>query len=85
MMIEPPGDFGRARIFEIDDRVLVAVEFGFVEKSPRAVQQAGIQELNIVTNALGVEPGKQSCRGGTVETTIVIEDFNFQEFTNLLD
>jgi hypothetical protein len=40
VMIEPPGDPGRGRVFEIDNGVFVAGEFSFVEQGPGAVDQA---------------------------------------------
>ena len=40
VVIEPPGNLRRAGILEIHDGVFVAIKIGFVEKSPRAVQQA---------------------------------------------
>ena len=37
VMVEPPGDLRRTGIFEIDDRVLIAVEIFFVEQGAGAV------------------------------------------------
>jgi len=58
-MIEPPGDFGRRRVFEIDNRVLVAREIGFVKQRAGAMQKAGELEVNIAPDSFAVEAGKQ--------------------------
>jgi hypothetical protein len=52
VVIEPPGDFGRTGILEIDDGILVAVELLLVEKSARAMQQAGVDEVDIAADSL---------------------------------
>ena len=45
MMVEPPGQPRMARVLEIDDGVLVAVEFRFVKERAGTVRQAA--ELGI--------------------------------------
>ena len=40
VMIEPPGNLGRAGVFEVDNGVFVAVKICFVEKRAGAMQQA---------------------------------------------
>jgi len=40
VVIEPPGDFGRGGVFEVDDGVLVAGEVGFVKEGAGAVDEA---------------------------------------------
>ena len=57
-MVEPPGNFGRTGVFEIDDGILVAVELIFVEQRPGTVDQAGEDEVGIAANALAIEAGK---------------------------
>src|SRR5207244_411096 len=78
VMIEPPGDFRRAGVLEIDDGIFPAVEFGFIEERTGTVQQSAENEVGILPNALLIETRKQGGRAGTVETLIVIEDFDFQ-------
>src|SRR5579862_331954 len=78
VVIEPPRNLRRTRVFEVDDGVFVAVKMRFVEKRPGAVQQPGINELHIFTDALPIETRKQSRRGSSVETLVMIEDSNFQ-------
>jgi hypothetical protein len=79
MMIEPPGNFGRTGVLEVDDGVLIAIELLLVEQRPGSVDQAGEDEFGIAANAFAVETGKQ--RGGTssVKTFVVIENANSQE------
>ena len=59
VVIEPPGDFGRTGVLEIDDGILVAVELRLVEKSARTMQQAGVNEIHIAADAFPVETGEQ--------------------------
>ena len=73
MMVEPPGDARRGRVFEIDDGVFVAGEIVFVEQRAGAMDQPYIFEFG-VADALPVETRKQRRRTRAVETLIVIED-----------
>ena len=74
MVIEPPGDFGRTGILEIDDGILVAVELLLVEKRAGTMQQAGVDEIDIAANSLPVESGEQGGRARPVKTLVVIKD-----------
>ena len=74
MMVEPPGNLGRTGVFEVDDDVLVAVEFLVIEQRPGAVNQAGKNELGVAANALAIEAGKQRGGGGSVKAFVVIEN-----------
>ncbi len=78
VMVEPPGNFGRAGVFEVDDGVLVAVELLFIEQRSGAMDEAGELELGIAADALAVKAGKQRGGGGSVKAFIVIEDPNSQ-------
>jgi hypothetical protein len=73
-VIEPPGDFRRTGILEIDDGILVAVKLLLVEKSACTMQQAGIDEVHIAADSFPVEAGEQGCRGSPVKTLVVIKD-----------
>jgi len=55
VMVEPPGDFGRAGILEIHDGVFVTIEVVFVKKRAGAMQQAGEHELDIVADPFPVK------------------------------
>ena len=74
VVIEPPGDFGRTGILEIDDGILVAVKLLLVEKRTRTMQQAGVDEVHIAADSFPVEAGEQGCRGSPVKTLVVIKD-----------
>jgi len=78
-MVKPPGDFGRRRIFEIDNRVLVSVKILFIKKRTRAMDQAGELEIDIGTDTLAVKAGKQRRRSSAVKTFAVKEDPYFQK------
>jgi hypothetical protein len=78
MMIEPPRDVGRTRVFEVDDRVLVAVKLLLIEQRAGAVNEAGKLELGVAANALAIEAGKQSGGRGAIETLVVIKNPNSQ-------
>jgi len=62
MMVEPPGDLGRAGILEVHDGVLVAIELLFIKQGPGAVQQAGENEFDVAANPLPVETREQGGR-----------------------
>jgi hypothetical protein len=55
MMIEPPGDFGRRGVFEVDNCVLVAGELRLVKESACAMDKAVILIAGAVVDALAVE------------------------------
>src|SRR5208337_39539 len=84
VVIEPPGNFGRTGIFEIDDGILVAIELIFVEERAGAVQQAGVDEVDIAADAFAVETGEQRGRGSAVKTFVVIKDPHSQIWLPLL-
>jgi len=84
MMIKPPGNFFRARILKIHDHILIPIEIGFIEQSAGAMQKARIEEHHIITNSLAIESGKQRCRGGAIETTIMIKNFDSQKLPHSL-
>jgi hypothetical protein len=79
VVIEPPCDFGRGRIFEVDDGVLVARKVGFVEEGSGAVHQAAKLVGGIGADALVVKAAEQGGRAGAVKTFVVIEDPNLQD------
>ena len=60
VVIEPPGNVGRTGVFEIDNRVLIAVKLLLVEKSAGSMQQAGIDET---LRRRGSAPGKNAKTG----------------------
>ena len=54
-MIEPPRDFGRTGILEINDDVLVAIEMGFIKERPGPVQQPGKLEVHVAPDSFPVK------------------------------
>ena len=40
MVVKPPGNPGGGGVFEVDDRILVAVELAFVKERTGAVKEA---------------------------------------------
>src|SRR5216684_1908380 len=79
MVVKPPSDLRRTGIFEIYNGIFIAIKIGFVEQRACAVKQAGVDEFNIIANAVCIESRKQGRRRGAVKTPVVIENFNFQE------
>jgi hypothetical protein len=77
-MVEPPGNFRGAGILEVDDGILVAIEFCFVEERSSPVQQPAENEFRVVANSLPVETRKQGRRAGAVKTLVVVEDLDSQ-------
>ena len=77
-MVEPPGNFGRTRVLEINDGILVAIKFGFIKKRSGAMQQSAENELRIFANALLIKTRKQGGRAGPIEALVVIKDFDSQ-------
>jgi hypothetical protein len=73
-MVEPPGDGGRAGIFEIDDGVLITVELILVEQGAGSMYEAGEEELGVTADALAIETREDGGGGGSVEAFVVIKD-----------
>jgi hypothetical protein len=57
-MVEPPRNLGRGAVLEIDDGVLVAIEFALVEQGAGAVHQPAVLELYVVANPFPVKTRK---------------------------
>jgi hypothetical protein len=74
VVVKPPGNPGRTGVLEIDDGILLTIEFLFVEQRAGAVDQAGENEIGVPANALAIEAGKQGGGGSPVEAFVVIED-----------
>src|SRR5271154_4348867 len=78
MMIEPPGDLGRAGVLEIDDGILVAVEMRFVKERSGAMHQAREDEGGVLANPFAIKTRKKRRGAGSVKTLVVVEDSDFQ-------
>src|SRR5579862_1041659 len=79
-MIEPPSKPRRARILEIDDRILVTIESTLFEWLGSFVRHSRIEKLSFRIDSLAVETRKNCGRGGPVKTLIVETNANFQFF-----
>src|SRR3974390_2949933 len=73
-MVKPPDDARRGRILEIDNGVLIAREFGLVEERARAMHQAHVFELHMLTDTFAIKAGKQRSRTGPVKTLVVVKN-----------
>jgi hypothetical protein len=76
-MVEPPSDFGRTGVLEIDDGIFVAVEMRFIKERSRAMQQAGEDEGGVLANALPIKTREERGGASSVETLVVVENSNF--------
>lgn len=79
MVIKPPGNFGRRRIFEIDNGVLITVKIFFIEQRAGAVHQARELKIDVRANTLAIKTRKQGRRGGSVKTFAVKKHPDFQK------
>ena len=79
MVVEPPGDLGRGRVFEVDDGILVAGELALVKKHAGAVHQALILIAGPRRDTLTVEAREERGRAGSIKAFIVIKDANPQK------
>ena len=78
MMVEPPGDLRRGRILEVDNRVLVAGKLALIKQRASPMHQPVIIVGGVLRDALAMEPRKQRCGTGPVETLVVVEHFDPQ-------
>jgi len=81
VVIEPPGDAGRGRIFEIDDGVFVAGELGLIEEGSGAMDEAVVFVVGAGMDALLVESAEKRGRACAVKTLVVVENPDLQDGT----
>jgi hypothetical protein len=79
VMIEPPGQTGRRRVFEVDDRVLIPVEQGRIEPLLSRMRHARVSELGVRVEVTAKKPAEERSRSGAIETMVVIKDSNFHQ------
>src|SRR5215470_17343500 len=77
MMIEPPRQFWRRRVLEIDNRIFIAVEHVFVEKIAGPVQQTAVVHLSLLIDSFVIKPGEGGRRSDAVKAVTVIKDAKF--------
>jgi hypothetical protein len=78
MVVEPPGDARRGRVFEVDDGVLVAAKLALIEERSGAMRQAVVLVGGAGGNAFTVKAREQGSRAGSVKAFVVIKDANPQ-------
>ena len=78
MVVEPPCDFRRGRVLEIDDSVLIARELALVKERAGAMNEAMVFVRGVGRDALAVKARKEGRRAGSVKAFVVIEDANPQ-------
>src|ERR1043165_6894198 len=78
-MIEPPRQFFRRRVFEVDNGVLVRVKHREVKQVARPVQQARVFDLRFGMDAFFVEACEGSRLSYTVEAVPVIKKTKVHE------
>jgi hypothetical protein len=72
MVIEPPGQFRVARIFEVDNGVFVSIEQAVFEDLGGPMGHACVPEAGIRVERTPEEAAEERGRGGAVETVVVI-------------
>ena len=80
VMVKPPGNLWRTGILEIDYCVLVAIKLFLIKQGTGAMQQAGVDKLDIIANPFPVEAREERGGRSPIKTLIVIENPNFQAF-----
>jgi hypothetical protein len=83
MMVEPPGNLGRAGVLEVDDRIFVTIEMRFVKQRSGSMQEAGKNKVRITADALAVKAGEERRGAGSVKALVMIENSDFQSIPQL--
>jgi hypothetical protein len=78
MVVKPPGNPRRRRIFEIDNGVFVAGKLVLVKQSPRPMHQAVVLVAGACRDPFAVKPREQRGRARSVKEFVVIKDANLQ-------
>src|ERR1700679_2855480 len=71
MMIEPPGQFRRIRIFKIHNRVLISVKHIFLKRTPRQVRHSRIKEFGVRIDSLTEKTREHGRRSRSIKTAVV--------------
>src|SRR5687767_5163374 len=77
VMVEPPRQSFRRRIFEIDNRVLFGVKHVEVKQIAGTMQQSSVVDLCVGIDPFFVEPRERCGRRYSVEAMTVIKDAKF--------
>ena len=76
-MIEPPRQFFRSGVFEIDDGILVGVKHREVKQVAGSVQKSGVIDFGFGMDTFFVEARKSRCGSDPVEAVTVIQEAKF--------
>jgi hypothetical protein len=77
MMVKPPGDARRARIFEIDNDVLIAVKQGFRKRVACLVSHSREVKFRARLEALSEKSIEDRRRRSAVEASVMKAQSNF--------
>ena len=78
-MIEPPGETVRWRVFEVDDRVFIAIEHCVVKERARSMKQSTIGHVSVRIYMSLIEARKDCGRSHTIEAMTVIQESEVHE------
>src|SRR5450631_832022 len=81
MMVEPPCNARRRRVFEIDDGIFIPGKVSFLKKRPGAMDEAVIFVLVTLADALPMKAGEQRSRTGSIKALVVVQNANLQSET----
>src|SRR5262249_54053622 len=71
VVVEPPRDARRARVFEIHDGILIAVEQPVFPGLRRTVRHPRELEFRLGIEVLAIETVKKRCRSHAIKATVV--------------
>jgi hypothetical protein len=71
MMVEPPGELGRIRVFKIHDYIFIAVEQAIFPGLHGPMSHAAEPELGGSVEAFAVQAIKERGRGSSVKAAIM--------------
>src|ERR1700733_15090610 len=71
MMVEPPRQQRRTGVFEVHNRVFVAVKNSILERMRSLVGHSRVINLRVRMNAFAVEAFENRSRGRSIETSVM--------------
>src|SRR6266496_1046736 len=77
VMIEPPGQFFGSGIFEINDRIFIAIKHSQVKKIPRSMKQTGVINIRFRMNAFLIKTREGGRRSDAIEAMTMIKQTKF--------
>src|SRR5579862_2700869 len=83
VMVEPPGQSRRTRIFEINDGIHIAIKDAVLERLRSLMGHSGVRELRKRLDSLPIKAGKDRGGGSAIETFVVKTNANLQLFLSV--